>query len=188
IARANLVHVLVHTGAVADAEANVDALVPPARESGDPQVLVPGLATAALVAAALGNDARALQHVVELEALTRGHPTWRDYCLVWPARVAIAAGEPELVEAFLDDKEYDAAWSRCARLTARAMLAEARGERGEASALFREAAGRWDEYGSVVERGYALLGIGRCGDAKASREGEVIFANLGASPVVARAA
>jgi hypothetical protein len=68
------------------------------------------------------------------------------------------------------------------------MLAEARRERDEASILFRDAAERWDEYGSVVERAYALLGIGRCGDAKALREGEAIFASLGASPVVAQAA
>ena len=68
------------------------------------------------------------------------------------------------------------------------MLAEARGNAVEASALFRDAVEQWDEYGSVVERGYALLGLGRCGDAKASREGEAIFASLGASPVVARAA
>ena len=52
----------------------------------------------------------------------------------------------------------------------------------------REAAERWDEYGSIVERAYALLGLGRCGDAKALREGEAIFERLGASPVVAQAA
>jgi class 3 adenylate cyclase/tetratricopeptide (TPR) repeat protein len=188
IARANLVHVLVHSGAVGEAEANVGALVPKARESGDPQVLVPGLTTAALVAAALGDDAQALEHVAELEVLTRGHPTWRDYCLVWPTRIAIAAGELGLVEAFLDDKEYDAAWNRCARLTARAMLAEAEGRTDEAAGLYREAVERWDEYGSVVERAYALLGLGRCGDAKALRDGEAIFASLGASPVAAQAA
>ena len=52
--------------------------------------------------------------------------------------------------------------------------------------LYREAAERWEAYGSVVERGYALLGLGRCGDAKALGEGQAIFAGLGASPVVAQ--
>jgi len=68
------------------------------------------------------------------------------------------------------------------------MLAEAEGRTDEAVGLYREAVERWDEYGSVVERAYALLGLGRCGDAKALRDGEAIFASLGASPVVARAA
>ena len=58
----------------------------------------------------------------------------------------------------------------------------------EAARLYREAAGRWLEFGSVVEHAYALLGLGRCGDTKAAREGNAIFARLGASPVVAQAA
>ena len=126
--------------------------------------------------------------VRELDALTRGSPIWRDFCLVWPARIAIAAGEPELAAAFLDAPENDAEWSRCARLTASAMLAEARGDRDEASALYREVAERWDAYGSVVERAYALLGLGRCGDPKALVDGQAIFSVLGASPVLAKAA
>ena len=188
ITRVGLVHVLAHTGEIAEAQANVEALVPPARESGDPQVLVPGLTAAALAAAAAGDDARALEHVRELEEHTRRHATFRDYCLVWPARIAIAAGESGLAEAFLDDEEHEAAWNVCARLTARAMLVEVRERPDEASALFREAAGRWEEYGSVVEQAYALLGLGRCGDTKALVEGRAIFARLGASPVIAQAA
>jgi hypothetical protein len=188
MARANLVPVLVHTGDLADAQAHVEALVPKARESGDPQVVVPGLTAAALVVAALGVDAEALEFVRELEEVTRESPTFRDYCLVWPARIATAAGEPALAEVFLDAKELDGAWNRCAHLTARAMLAEARGALDEAAILYRDAAERWDTYGSVVEQGYALLGLGRCGDAKALVEGHTIFSVLGASPVVARAA
>jgi len=187
-AHVHLANVLVHCGAITDAMAHVDALMPRARESGDPQVLVPGLTTAALVASAQGNYRTALQHVVELEEVTRETSGWRSYCLVWPARIATAAGELQLAESFLHGTEDESTWNVCARLTARAMLAEARGERDEAAALFREAAERWDEYGSVVERAYALLGLGRCGDAKALRDGEAIFASLGASPVVAQAA
>ncbi len=183
-----LTDVLVHRAAIAEATAHVDALMPRARESGDPQVLVPGLAMAALVASATGNERRALEHVVELEKLTRETSGWRAYCLVWPARIAIAAGELELAEAFFEGTEHQAAWNACARLTTRAMLAEAREQPVEAAELYARVAERWDEYGSVVERGYALLGLGRCGDAKALREGQAIFAGLGASPVVAQAA
>ena len=187
IARIHLASVLVHHGAFDNAKANVDALVPKARESGDPQVLVPGLSTAALVAAALGDTQRALAFVREL--LESRSPIWRDYCLVWPARIAIGSGEPELAEAFLEaSTESSAAWNVCAHLTARAMLAEDAGQSDEAARLYRDAAERWDSYGSIVERGYALLGLGRCGDVKAQIEGQVIFAALGASPLVAKAA
>jgi class 3 adenylate cyclase len=183
-----LADVLVHHGAIAEAATHVDGLIPRARESGDPQVLVPGLATAALVASASGDERAALERVAELEELTREVSGWRAYCLTWPVRIATAAGELELAEAFLGGVEDGPAWNVCARLAARAMLAEARGALDDASALFGEAAGRWDEYGSVVEQAYALLGLDRCGDAKPSRAGEAIFASLGASPVVAQAA
>jgi hypothetical protein len=135
----------------------------------------------------LGDGTTALKQIVELEQLTRG-TRWRTYGLVWPTRVATAAGKLDLAEAFLHGSEHASAWDAAARPGARALLAEARGEPDQASALFREAAERWDEYGSVVEQAYALLGLGRCGDAKASRAGEAIFASIGASPVVAQAA
>ena len=41
------------------------------------------------------------------------------------------------------------------------------GSSEEAAELYREAAERWRRFGSVVEQAYALLGLGRCGDAKA---------------------
>jgi class 3 adenylate cyclase/tetratricopeptide (TPR) repeat protein len=183
-----LTEVLVHRGAIADATTHVEALMPRARESGDPQVLVPGLTMAALVASARGDDTTALKYVGELEELTRETSGWRSYCLVWPARIATAASELQLAEAFLEGTDDASAWNTCARLSALAMLAEARGIAVDASALFRDAAEHWDEYGSVVEQAYALLGLGRCGDPAAIGEGHEIFAGLGASPVLARAA
>jgi class 3 adenylate cyclase/tetratricopeptide (TPR) repeat protein len=188
LVRVYLAHVLVHSGAVADAAAHVEALLPKARESGDPQVLVPGLTAAALVEAARGADTHALEHVRELEPLTRDKSAWRDYCLVWPVRIAAAAGDVELAQAYLDVPEIDSAWNRSARVAARALFAEAAGREDEAASLYREAAERWQAYGSVVEQAYALLGLGRCGDAKGLRGGQAIFARLGASPVLAQAA
>ncbi len=188
-AHIHLAEVLVHRGSFAEAGGHVVALLPRARESGDPQVLVPGLATAALVASAQMEVATALERVSELESLTRGGaPTWRSLCLAWPARIAAAAGDLELAEAFLDGSEHASAWDGCARPAARATIAEARGLLDDAATLYREAAERWGEYGSVVEQAYALLGLGPCGDANALREGQAIFAGLGASPVMAQAA
>jgi len=188
LAQVSITEVLVHLGALADASVNVEELLPRARESGDPQVVVPWLSVAALVAAARNDERSALGHVAELEETTRGVSGWRSSALVWPARVAIGAGEPTLAESFLDGADTGSAWGACASLGARAMLAEARGETIAATTLYRDAAALWEEYGSVVEQAYALLGLGRCGDAKGFAEGEAIFDWLGASPVLARAA
>ncbi len=92
-ARLYLSDVLVHRGAIQAAAAHVDALVPLARSSGDPQVVVPGLTAAALVASARGDTRGALDLVAELEELTRASSGWRTYCLVWPARIAAESGE-----------------------------------------------------------------------------------------------
>jgi class 3 adenylate cyclase/tetratricopeptide (TPR) repeat protein len=188
LAGIGMTEVLVHLGALGDATANVDRLLPRARESGDPQVVVPWLSVAALVSAACGRDERALAHVVELEETTRGVRGFRNNGLVWPARIAVAAGDLALAEAFLEGADLNSAWGACAALGAHAMLAEARGAHDEAAGLYREAAERWEAYGSIVEQAYSLLGLGRCGDAKAMLEAEVIFARLGASPVLAKAA
>ena len=59
-----------------------------------------------------------------------------------------------------------------------------------AKELYSEALALWREWGSVVEAGYTLLGLGRCGDDQATREGMAIFEQLEAAPltVIARAA
>jgi len=188
IARTHRAGVLVHTGELTEAVENVEALLPRARESGDPQVLVPGLTIAALVTAAQGDQRAALELVEELERLTRSGFAWRGHGLLWPSRIAVAAGRTDLAEAFLDSAVEASAWDACTRLAGNALFAEARSQTDQAVALYRDAAERWDAFGSVVEQAYALLGAGRCGDANGLRDGEAIFAGLGASPVVAKAA
>jgi tetratricopeptide (TPR) repeat protein len=187
-ARVPIASVLVHRGAIDRASDEVERLLPAAREGGDPQVVVPGHAVAALVASASGRIEEALAHVSELERATRDLAFWRSTCLAGPAQIALAAGERELAEGFLEGSDVRGAWSESARATALASLAAARGDTDEAVGLFREAAARWGEWGSVVERAYALLGMGRCGDAAARLEGEAVFERLGASPLVAEAA
>ncbi|HET6623503.1 MAG TPA: adenylate/guanylate cyclase domain-containing protein [Gaiellaceae bacterium] len=184
----HLAGVRVHQGEHDEAAADVDALLPRARESGDPQVLVPGLSVAALVAAAAGDRDRALLHVRELEEQTRGSHGFRSYGRLSPSRIALAAGELELAEAFVEGIADSAAWNRCSGLAASSQLLEARGELDEARARYHDAAEGWEAFGSVVEQAYALIGAGRCGNVAAGREGEAIFERLGASPVLARAA
>jgi hypothetical protein len=177
-----------HRGALDDAMAEVAALVPAAHRSGDPQVLVPGLSMAALVEFVSGNTDRAVAYLEELDRITVGQPAWRSFCRVEPTRVAVAAGRLDLAAGFGDGPELTAGWDVCACATARGMLSEARGEIEEAAASYRHAAGLWQEYGSVLERAYALLGLGRCGDDEAAREASGIFERLGAAPVLAKAA
>jgi tetratricopeptide (TPR) repeat protein len=184
----HLAEVLLHRGEIAEADRLVETLVPRARESGDPQVVVPGLSVGALSASVQGDRRTALRFVAELEELTRGSPGWRANCLVWPARIAIEANELDIVEALLEGVGDRSKWNAAARLGAEAALAEARGESAAATRLFREAASAWADMGSVVERAYALVGLGRCGDAQSRVEGEAIFARLGATPVLAKAA
>ena len=180
-ARAFLADVLVHRGALAEAASQVDVLLPRARENGDPQVLVPGLVVAALLAFSRGDMTGALELASEVDRMTRvGSPAWRTWYLMWPIRIAAAAGDVDLVASSLDGPEHGSAWYACARLGARAMIAEAKGEIGDAARLYADAAQAWHEWGSVVEQAYALLGLGRCGNANALRDGQAIFERLGA--------
>jgi class 3 adenylate cyclase/tetratricopeptide (TPR) repeat protein len=188
-ARPHLADILVHRGVLAEAARQVDVLLPRARENGDPQMLIPSLVVAALLASSRGTTALALEGVSEVERLTRGGtPAWRTWCLGWPVRIAAAAGDIGFVASILDGPEHGSLWYACAQLGARATLAETTGKTPDAARLYAEAAEKWDEWGSVVERAYALLGLGRCGDGKALREAEAIFERLSAAPVLARAA
>jgi hypothetical protein len=187
-ARLPMAGIAVHRGDLQEAKAHVAALVAAARRSGDPQVLIPGLSMAALVASAAGDVPSAAGYLEELELETRHQSAWRSYCRVEPLRVAVALKRIDLGEAFLGEAPGNAGWDACAYATARAMLAEARGDHAQAGDSYRQAAALWGAYGSMLERGYALLGLGRCGDAGAAREADVIFSALGARPVLAQAA
>jgi tetratricopeptide (TPR) repeat protein len=183
-----LCDVLVHRGGLDEASQRIDVLLPKVRESGDPQVVVPGLTMAAVVASARGDAGAALRCLAELEASTREATAWRSFCLPWAERIARTSGAPHLVETLLDGVVAAPGWNSCAIQSASAALVEARGHAREAAALYRDAADRWRVWGSVVERAYALLGSSRCGDAEAGAEAATIFARLGARPVLARAA
>ena len=79
-----------------------------------------------------------------------------------------------------------------ALVAARAVLAEAAGDIAEASALYAEAAERWEAFGNVPELAYALLGHGRCLVALARPSPEVplarareLFTSMGFKPALA---
>jgi hypothetical protein len=81
--------------------------------------------------------------------------------------------------------------TRTALATARAISAEAAGDLADASARYAACAEAWLAYGSIPERGRALLGEGRCrlalgepGAASRLQEARGLFAALGAAPLM----
>jgi tetratricopeptide (TPR) repeat protein len=107
-------------------------------------------------------------------------------------RTALAAGAPELAQRLLAGFEPRYPLEEHALCAARAQLAEHAGECAEAAALYAEAAERWKEFGNVPERGYALLGQGRCllairqpNAARPLHEARDLFASMGYEPSLA---
>jgi class 3 adenylate cyclase/tetratricopeptide (TPR) repeat protein len=185
----NVSPAVVQRGDIDRAVHDMSVLLPRSRAIGDPQALVPALGTAAFVYAVAGrlDEAVALAH--EFDGATRDRALWRIGGLVSLVPVCAAAGELELAAALMEGTS-EAATSPAALsflAFARATIAESKGDRA-AGDLYREAVQHARDWGSVVLRGYALLGLGRCGDEEAQREGEAIFERLRAEPFAVLAA
>jgi hypothetical protein len=164
-----------------------------ARSIGDPQVLVPALGSAVVIEHAAGRLDSAMRLVQELhDASIAGSGTFNMAIFLPEAvRACAAAGDLDLGERLI---EADAPFRRYRldQVTARAILAEARGELDDGSELYREAAEGWKEYGHVPERAQALMGLGRCliglgsgPEASAPlQEARAVFSQLGARPLL----
>jgi len=72
-------------------------------------------------------------------------------------RTALAAGDTELAKRLVEGLEPRYPLDEHALCASRAQLAEHAGEQSEAAKLYAEAAERWEEFGNVPERAYALL-------------------------------
>jgi tetratricopeptide (TPR) repeat protein len=186
-------HVLCCRGQVADAAALRDAFLPRARESSDPQVLIPALATSAVIELSRAAPAAALSLIAELEAVTRDRPVRRAQHLPDALRICAAAGAIDLAETLLERTGVGAIRQVNAVHAARAVFAEAKGQRELSLRLYEESADRWARYGFVLEQGQALLGAGRCllalehpqRAATSLRKAQAIFESLGARPLMA---
>jgi class 3 adenylate cyclase/tetratricopeptide (TPR) repeat protein len=181
--------VLVHRGRVDDAARQTAIFLPRAREVGDPQSLGPALSQAALVSAVRGEFQEARGLVEEFEAFAGRVRVEIFGALPALTRISVAAGDTTTVERLLRNMEDVGAGpaANCSVTTAKAVLAEATGGVDDALTLYREAEVGWREWGSVVERAYALHGLGRCGDQDAAREAAAIFERLRAVPLTATA-
>ena len=108
-------------------------------------------------------------------------------------RMALAGGNSALAASFVEGMASRLPLEENVLASAHALLAEHRGEHGEAAAGFAAAAAGWHDFGVPYEEGHALLGQGRClvalgrapeaaAPLAAARE---IFARLGARPALA---
>src|SRR5918996_2191583 len=182
--------VLAQRGAVDEAEQYAAIFLPQAREIGDPQTLGPALVFGAVIHALSGKLDEATSLLADFEGATSPYANWPGGGFADCLRVCVAAGDLDLGEKLLaaTDNAMSNLANRATRAGGKAILTEARGAKDEAAILYREAVSGWSEWGSVVERGNALLGLGRCGDEDAFREGMAIFEQLRARPFIALAA
>jgi hypothetical protein len=107
-------------------------------------------------------------------------------------RGALAADDPNLARRLTDTLEPRYPLHEHALTSAQAQLAEAAGEHAQAATLHAQAAERWQEFGNVPERAYALLGQGRCplaledpGAEQPLRQAAELFSSMGYRPALA---
>jgi class 3 adenylate cyclase/tetratricopeptide (TPR) repeat protein len=161
-ARAAQVRVFASRGQGDEVTEVLEGLVPAARGIEEPQMVVVGLGSAALVRAGLGQgEAAAL--LTELESF----PGARDnphYPILLPAmvRAALQIGEPALAQRLVTGLEPRYPYAEHALVAANAALTESGGDLQAAADAYADAADRWERLGVVTEQAFALLGQGRC--------------------------
>lgn len=171
-----------------DAEELFQRALPVATQSGDLQLQMPVLVTAAIVEHLRGNGAAAIGHLRAFEEATREGPTeYRELQAPQVMRICLANGDVELATQVLGNRPVHVRGTHVAVLAGRASLAEAHHDIDEAAQLFAEAADGWETYGDPFERAHALGGLARCSDAlghpdeagEASAEAARLFEALG---------
>ncbi|MGH2540565.1 MAG: ATP-binding protein, partial [Actinomycetota bacterium] len=154
--------VLLHRGDPTALEGFEETLLPRAREIGDGQVLVPAFRVAALARSHQGDVAGALALVEELDELLRGRVGFRSWLLNGAALVCLAAGATDLLDSLIEQGFEHLLRDANSKASAGAILTELKGDHGDALERFDRAAAGWRAFPSVLERGHALAGAGRC--------------------------
>jgi tetratricopeptide (TPR) repeat protein len=176
-------------GASGIADWLVEAARPQAMADVTVEVLAP--VAAARLAAGAPEQASALLAEIEQTPGARETPYYARQ-LAAMLRTALAVGDREVAQRLADGIEPRYPLREHALCTARAQLAEHAGDHDSAAALYGEAARRWEQFGNVCERAYALLGQGRClvalGDPSAEqslRQAAELFTSMGYKPALA---
>jgi class 3 adenylate cyclase/tetratricopeptide (TPR) repeat protein len=189
--RAAEARILALRGQVAQVADSLDRIESLSREAGSVDDAVIRLGSSAIARAGLGQHQRAAVLLAELETTpaVRESPNYAAF-LPGMVRTALTLGDRELAERLVDGVEPRYPYAELALVAANATLAEARGDLHDASEAYADAADRWDRFGVVPERAFALLGQGRCllelglpsEAAPALRQAREIFGALGAAP------
>ena len=195
--RALQVRILALRGKGSQVEEMLDWLEPAARGTEDTSLVVSGLGAAALVRAGIGQDEAAVALLTELEAYPGAHDN-PNYTDMLPAlvRAALGIADSALAERLARGLQPRNPYARHALVAANAALTEARGDLQSAAGSYADAADRWERFGVVPERAFALLGWGRCllGQGRPTealpilRRAHDIFERLGATPSLAATA
>ena len=151
-----------------------------ARRIEDPQVTAPAMVITAVAHLRHGDVESAVGLVGEFCDITRDRPFFRAQNLTDAARVACAAGDIDLAERLLDNVVTAAERDRLSALTARATIAQTRGQ--DATGLFEAAAEGWGAFDCRLEHALALRSAGK------EKEAAPIFAELGVVAVSAQTA
>lgn len=186
--RTVLIRVLTLRGAVESVREDVGWVEVIAREQGSAEDVVIGLGSASLARIALGEYEAAAALLAEVDT-TSGARDSQYYPALLPAmaRSAISLGEVALAQRLIDGVQPRYLYTQHALLAANAAVAEATGDTALALDLYSNAERRWGAFGVVPERGFALIGLGRClvvegqapKGAEAMREGRELLAGLG---------
>ena len=161
--RAAQIRIHVLHGNVSQAVEWVDWVEVSARESGGSETLVIGLAAAAIAHAALNHSDHAGALLAELAETpeSHGNPYYPSY-LPSLVRAAVAVGDPDLAKRLVATFQPRFPLADHALAAAGAILTEAVGDHRRAAQEYADAAHRWERFGVITERGFALLGHGRC--------------------------
>jgi tetratricopeptide (TPR) repeat protein len=171
--------------------ADVEALLHTANQSRHIDVTTfAQLVAAGALATAAPDKARTVLTELAEESRARRTPYYGRQ-LVRAIRAALDVADRDLAERLVDRLEPRYPLDEHAVCAARACLAEHAGKLDEAASLYRESAQRWQNFGNVPERAYALLGQGRClrglgrtGAEEPLLEARELFASMGYAPAL----
>ena len=158
---------------------DVEEILARAREVEELQVLAPALALAAQAAHAAGDAAGAAALAGEFETVTRGKASmYRSESAVAVARVALAAGVPEVADDLVARSEPVTMRDELFVDTAAAVVRESEG--AVEPEVWADLERRWHDYGNVYEEAHAALALGRAADdAEATARGLAMLEGLG---------
>jgi tetratricopeptide (TPR) repeat protein len=147
-----------------DEAAELVALAAPrARDIGYPEFAAPVAVIRAEVALAGWDPDRARVAIDEFIRVTEQAADYRAALLPVVARILWAVDDTPVAEALVAAApEPQAKRLRLSLGSARAVVAEARGELEAAAAIYAQLAPRWAEYGFGLEEAWVRLGLGRC--------------------------